>query len=243
MRRCAVLTITRNEKHFWPLWHDYYSRFFWPEDIYVLDHDSDDDHLDGYNVRRTLIENGGVLDRPWLRNTVIERYRELQRIYDYVLFCETDEFIAPDPDKFTDLRQYMFLLNKPVVRCTGFEVLHMKHEQPLDTMSKPWLMQRKVWSHNPEFYSKTLLSNNPLIWIDGFHKARDRRCANLEEDPDLYLIHLQLICKELAFKRWLDRPCDADAYRPDMGHIDKLIGDKLYQCNFKIIPPKWRLVL
>src|SRR4029078_6916324 len=38
----AVLTIAQNESLFLPVWLGYYSRFFNPDDVYVLDHDSDD---------------------------------------------------------------------------------------------------------------------------------------------------------------------------------------------------------
>ena len=34
----AVVTMAQNENIFLPVWWKYYSRFFAPEDIYVLDH-------------------------------------------------------------------------------------------------------------------------------------------------------------------------------------------------------------
>ena len=41
-KRRAVLTIVQNEAVFLPIWLRYYSRFFAPDDIYVLDHESTD---------------------------------------------------------------------------------------------------------------------------------------------------------------------------------------------------------
>jgi hypothetical protein len=42
-RRCrAVVTMAHNEAVFLPIWWKYYARFFAPEDIYIIDHDTTD---------------------------------------------------------------------------------------------------------------------------------------------------------------------------------------------------------
>ena len=45
-KRRAVVTMVHNESVFLPIWLRYYSRFFAPEDIYVLDNDSTDGSTD-----------------------------------------------------------------------------------------------------------------------------------------------------------------------------------------------------
>src|SRR5436190_17272313 len=45
-RRRAALTMVQNEAVFLPIWLRYYSRFFGPDDLYVLDHDTSDGSTD-----------------------------------------------------------------------------------------------------------------------------------------------------------------------------------------------------
>ena len=53
----AVLTMVYNESVFLPIWLRYYSRFFAPEDIYVLDHQSDDGSTNGGGFVRVPLEH------------------------------------------------------------------------------------------------------------------------------------------------------------------------------------------
>ena len=43
MKDCAVFTIVKNEKLFLPIWIKHYKKFFDNYDIYILDHESNDD--------------------------------------------------------------------------------------------------------------------------------------------------------------------------------------------------------
>jgi len=64
-----VLTIVHNEAVFFPIWLRYYSRFFAPDDIYVLDHETTDGSTDGDGFVRIPVEHECV-DMRWLRDTI-----------------------------------------------------------------------------------------------------------------------------------------------------------------------------
>jgi hypothetical protein len=44
-KKCAVFTIVQNENIFLPIWLKYYSKYFDPKDIYILNHDSNEESM------------------------------------------------------------------------------------------------------------------------------------------------------------------------------------------------------
>ena len=75
--------------------------------------------------------------------------RSLLQLYDVVLFCDTDEFIVPDPDQYAGLREYVEARSGDglnAVGSLGFNVVHdVGSEPPLD-LDKPLLGQRRLRS-------------------------------------------------------------------------------------------------
>ncbi len=193
MRRCAAFTIVQNEPTFLPLWLDYYSRFFAPADLYVLDHDSDDGSTANLETRCRVVQvhRDRSFDHSWLNGTVSAFQAFLLRSYERVLFAESDEFIVPDPAFFDGLHDYIAQCTAPLARCTGYEVVHYPDEEPaLKFDERPLLKQRRYW-HASRLYSKPLLSAFPTQWSLGFHEAP----ASPEVEPDnkLFLVHLHRI--------------------------------------------------
>ena len=41
-KKCAVFTMVKNENYFLPIWLKHYKKFFSNEDIFILDHQSND---------------------------------------------------------------------------------------------------------------------------------------------------------------------------------------------------------
>src|SRR4051812_32952538 len=64
-QRRAVVTIVHNEALLLPIWLRYYSRFFRPDDIYVLDNDSSDGSTDGPGFVRVPAPSDRV-DHVWM---------------------------------------------------------------------------------------------------------------------------------------------------------------------------------
>lgn len=194
-KRCAALTIVRDEPVFFPIWLRYYSQFFAPEDIYVLDHESDDGSTASGGFVQIPVTHDTV-DHTWMVRTVEAHQHELLDRYDVVLVTDVDEIIAPHPDLGT-LGDYMDLFEEEFVNCVGYELIHLvDREGPFDP-SRKVLEQRGYWFAS-DIYDKPALATVPMQWHPGFHRALDGR---MRPDPDLYLIHLHRMDYEICLLR------------------------------------------
>ncbi len=195
----AVLTIVRNEGVFLPIWLRYYSQFFPAEDIYVLDHQSTDGSTDGPGFVRVPVSQPAY-GAGWQRD-VVQRYQhELIDRYDIVLYSDVDEIVAPDP-RHGHLGDYIEHFDQDFVTCRGYEVLHMKEDEPSFDHTKPVLAQRATWYANSS-YSKSLLARVPMLWHGGFHERVDGRTIS---DSHLYLIHLHRMDYDICLSRHRER--------------------------------------
>jgi hypothetical protein len=201
-QRSALLTIARNEVHFLPIFLRYYSRYFAPEDIYVLDHGTTDGSTDGGGFVRIPVERERV-DNVWMLEQRKTHQRTLLDRYDVVLSVDVDEIVAPDP-AWGDLGEYLAGFQEEWVNCIGYEILHLPDREPPLDLSRPVLEQRRYW-FAADGYDKPVLATAPTPWEVGFHGRVDRE---LNIDPDLRLIHLHRVdyqlCRERhqAWSRW-----------------------------------------
>ncbi len=199
-KRRAAITIVHNEPVFLPIWLSYYSRFFAPEDLYVLDNDSTDGSTDGAGFVRIPAPHDRA-DNAWMVQTVERLQHELiDGDYDVVLVTDVDEIITPTPEWGT-LGAYLDELEDWWVDSIGYELIHMiDREEPID-LSRPILEQRGYWYANGAF-NKPALATGPMSWEPGFHHRSD---GQLNYDPDLRLVHLHRMDFELCRQRHLSR--------------------------------------
>lgn len=198
-RACAVVTMARNESVLLPVWWRYYSQFFEPEDIYILDHETTDGSTSGPGFVRIPVSHASV-DWGWHRDMLQQQQHRLIERYDVVLCTDVDEIVAPDP-RSGSLGDYMQRFRDDFVNCRGYEILHLKDtEAPLD-FTRPLLEQRFHWYFNPA-YSKPLLARVPMFWHGGLH-ARVDELTN--DDPNLYLIHLHRVDYDTCLARHRQR--------------------------------------
>jgi hypothetical protein len=183
-KRRAALTIVRNEPVFLPIWLGYYSRFFAPEDLYVLDHESTDDSTARDGFVRIPVRHDTV-DHTWMVRTIEEHQHELLERYDAVLVTDVDEIVAPHPEWGT-LDEYIDRLEEEFVNCVGYELIHLVDREPPFDAERMILDQRRYWFAN-NIYNKPAIATEPMRWTPGFHRTEDLR---MRVDPDLYLIHL-----------------------------------------------------
>ena len=195
-KRRAAITMVHNEPVFLPIWLGYYSRFFAPEDIYVLDNDTSDGSTDGDGFVRIPVHHDSV-DHNWMVETVEGLQHELiSSGYDVVLVTDVDEIVIPTPEWGT-LGDYIDEFAEWFVNCIGYEILHMvDREGPYDP-SRPILEQRGYWFANGA-YNKPALATGPMAWVPGFHHRTD---GQLNYDPNLRLIHLHRMDFEICRER------------------------------------------
>jgi hypothetical protein len=211
-KRRAVITMVHNESVFLPIWLAYYSRFFEPDDIYVLDNDTTDGSTDGDGFVRIPVHHDSV-DHVWMVETIAKLQNELLDRYEIILVTDVDEIVTPTPEWGT-LGDYIDEFADWFVNCIGYELLHLTdREGPYDS-SRPILDQRGHWFANGA-YDKPALASGPMSWQPGFHHRSD---GQTNHDPDLRLIHLHRMDYELCSERhrvrsrkgWAERDAQED---------------------------------
>ena len=254
-KRRAVVTMVHDESVFLPIWLRYYSRFFEPDDIYVLDNDTTDGSTDGPGFVRVPAPSDRV-DHTWMVETLAAFQHELIDRYDAVMVTDVDEIIAPDPS-WGDLGQYIDRLDEDFVNALGYEVIHLPDREPPLDLDQPILGQRAYWFAN-DAYDKPLLATVPMEWVPGFHSTLD---GSHNEDPDLRLIHLHRMDYEMCRsrhatratrawnrrdveKRWAayNRISESEEFRTWF-HTDSGFEDQGIHILLERIPQRWRGVV
>jgi glycosyltransferase involved in cell wall biosynthesis len=187
MRVCAITNVY-NEAFNLPIWLDYYGSQIGIENCIIIDHGS----TDGSTLD---LKGAGIIRIPrvefsdHLRAAAISGIaNSMLRFYDAVLYCDCDEILVADPQKFANLVEFCAEMDGPATTAIGLNIVHhLRLEDPIE-ISTPVLKQRRY----VQFVSpmcKTLLIKKPVTWGGGFHSSSHPPKFN-----NLYLFHL----------RWLD---------------------------------------
>jgi Glycosyl transferase family 2 len=218
-RRCATFTLQKNEDFHLPLWLGYYGQYFEPQDMYVLDHQSNDEATlstladfanTGGNVK--TVEHELSFDHAWLLDTVHWMQRKLLDRYEYVLFTDCDEWVIPAEGS---LGEFIANAEKNTYRCKGYEVVEDKQRR--------WPL-----------FDKTLLSRNELRWINGYHETT-LPYPNMVINGDLFLYHLHRLNRQAALNklnRWKTQQIDPVAQQAKMGWQNYALSDEEFDAWF-----------
>jgi hypothetical protein len=92
----AVFTMVYNEPRNLPLWTRYYGEQFGHENCWVLDHGSTDGSTDSLPCHRARLPRDPMDSlRRAQRCSAFQHF--LLRVYDTVIYVDSDEFLVPDP--------------------------------------------------------------------------------------------------------------------------------------------------
>lgn len=226
-KKKALLTYTRNEKIYLPIWLHHHLKSFLKEDIYVLDNETVDGSVQLAIQKNLLVKENVTLiscreafTNQWLNDQASSMQHKLLEEYEWVILAEVDELIAINPDKFSGWEELLHHLEKDsrqVFRALGYDVVHdYEKELPID-LNKPILSQRenaRVWrpelNNGKMLFSKPILTRSPVRWRAGGHDIvspndpkRTPLDAKIEEG--ILLFHLNMFDYELCEKRRSDR--------------------------------------
>ncbi len=186
--------MAHNEKVFLPIWLSYYSRFFAPEDIYIIDHDSNDGSIKDaqkkfkFNLQRA--HHSTVHNNEFMLSTIQNMQHKLIKRYDIVTYSDTDEILLPDPQHYSGLKDYCQRFSHDYIACESRSVIQQLTEPAID-LTKPVLSQRSVWFRE-QWYDKTLISRIALNWTIGLHSPvnANNESFSVPIDNKLILLHL-----------------------------------------------------
>lgn len=204
-KRIACLTMTRDEALFLPIWHRYYARLFGAENLFIVDHNSQECPparilgTSALNLFRLPFdapsqgEDQRAFDRERFR-CVSSLVAALLKYYDTVVFNDTDEVFVTDPAVYPDLKALLAARDEPILAGVGLEIFHDPvAERPFDPQVSV-LTQRRNYVYRFHHSKPHILSRPVHI---GGHGSRRPFCL----DPDLYLLHLKFLDRGETLRR------------------------------------------
>ena len=189
----AAFTLVQNDMVILNLWLSYYSKYF--DYLVVIGNGTKESYgkleplKEKYDFYFERIDFAGNSESTL--DICKRKQKELLEKYNWVLYCDCDEFIVADPKKYMDLRVFMDAYPAEKCYCEGFNVLQVENEQPIN-FAFPYLSQRKYWSKDID-YNKPLLSKVPLNWAPGCHREMEIPDTDGKKiaDTGLFLHHLK----------------------------------------------------
>jgi glycosyltransferase involved in cell wall biosynthesis len=196
--RLAAITMAYNELIFLPIWVDYYGLQLGYENLYVVDHGSNDDSIshatrNGSHIVRIEQKE---LDEEYRAKYISQLHRQLLKDYDAVLYADADEFIIPDPATGLSLSAYIREKLTTHINVLGLNVIHnIAQEAKLD-FDQPLFKQRS-YAQFDIAYCKPMIAKVPIEWGPGFHFSSLPR----KQASDLFMFHLRAMDIDIAKER------------------------------------------
>ena len=252
-RKCAALTIAHNEPDFLKMWYRYISKHFDDQDIHILDDRNSEGYLDDIGgVHHALVGSElGYAGDSNLRIAVNMRFIELLKDHDYVLYCDSDMFVVPDPEKYPGgLSEYIDQFDETFAHCAGYHVVSFD-EDPLVVDQQPWLAQRTYWHRDWVHLCKVTLAREDPQYKGGFHGSkwntpRGTEIPSEQEKDELRLIHMGWACTELVKRRWSNRIA-SEGYKKmwDPSKAYENVWGVAHDPKFprQLIPDSWKAAL
>lgn len=170
MKKVAVVTMQFNEAFYVSRWIDYYAALVGRENLYVVDHDSDDEVREILRGVSVVRYPRSALDDQERARFVSKFVGALLELYETVVYTDCDEFVSHDPRRFASLGDWLDASDFEYSTCIGFNLVPMLEEENAILLGGPVLRQRG----HVRFVSpmcKTLIVRKPIRWGGGFHHA------------------------------------------------------------------------
>jgi hypothetical protein len=199
-KKCAVFTKARNERVFLPIWLNHYSKFFPQEDIFVLDHLTDDGSTENLQCNVERLDYELAWDEDWRMKIVQNKVQELLNFYECVIYTDTDELIFSPHLPLDKIIDEFLLTEQSFLTCTGYEIMQDENTEKAFDFNLTIMEQRSFW-FKCHIYDKTLITKIPLNWSYGFHEI-----LQLEKNyhQELILLHLHRIDWKYMLERHLE---------------------------------------
>lgn len=187
--KVAVLGLFLNEFFFIPYWQKYYGDLFGYDNLYAVGDLANDSSMKLLDLEVKKINYAPEVQANFGEHVeiVLQLQKQLLETYDVVIFAEADQFFVPDPDKYSNLKDYLEKNTQDYIKVSGWNVIHIPTQEEKFNPSKPILSQRKFWFKDPEREDKLVIIRKPMTSYSwGFHNNQ----PDVERDPDLYNIHM-----------------------------------------------------
>jgi len=194
--RLAALTYVYNENVNLKIWRDYYGRNFGEENLYIIDHGSNDGSTSDLGKANKISIPRTEFDDIHKSTALSAMHTALLQSFDCIVVADGDEIIVPDPLKYESLTHYIVQKKPTVMICIGLNVRHILTMEPPLNLSCPILSQRKIASFATPT-TKPLISSVPTIWQPGGHQCNIRPCF----DSDVFVFHLKLMDYTISMAR------------------------------------------
>ncbi|MFC7543400.1 glycosyltransferase family 2 protein [Siccirubricoccus deserti] len=174
-----------NEPEFVPIWVKYYGSIFPQEQLYIIDHGTDDgslDHVGKVNIIRIPRTPKNNKQRSALIRHIVAG---LLNYYKTVITVDVDEMLIPDPRHYKDLADFCENRTESVVTSIGLNVVHLTASEADYDSAHPVLAQRK-WAQFVSPMCKPSVVSKPVTFGDGFHG-----CTVPPAFQHLYMFHLR----------------------------------------------------
>lgn len=192
----AVITMAYNETVFLPIWLRYYGAQLGAENLFVVDHGSDEGVLDclpkGANLFHLPRSEADELLRV---KFVTDLANSMLHYFDCVIYTDADEILVADPARYENLAAYCRTC-APIVAPVGLGLLHaIDREAPID-LARPVTAQRSFCQFQ-SVMSKPLIRKEATTWCTGFHFTSDQPAYV----DDAYLFHLKAMDMDVSLQR------------------------------------------
>ena len=168
--RVAGMTMVYNEPVFLPIWERYYAQQLGYENLFLIDHGTDDGSTQHSQIPNRMNLPRDHFDEDQRCALISGLQASLSNYFDAVLFADVDEIVVADPRCYSGVLDYCAANLDRFTTTVGLEVLHFPEAEPSLDLDRPILEQRRFVRFSA-WNCKPVLAQIPLRWPPAFTPA------------------------------------------------------------------------